>query len=249
MVADRTATLSRFRVGLGADLRTFLREPLHLVLLPVLPPVVIETYGRAMASFPRMPFMETLPATLGRINGALFAAAVLAGVVGLFQAISAGRADRRLAVCGYSRTTLFLARVTLTVVIGLVGAGIGLAALARAVTIEAPVLAFGALATAVVSYGLIGMVIGAVSSRPLEGSLVLVFVADVDDALASGMLDAETPITEFLPLHYPHRLFTAAVTEGGMPTADALAAGGYALVLFAVTALVYLLTTDPGGAS
>jgi len=235
----------RIATGLGAHVREFLREPVHVVLLVALPPLVVEGYGRAMASFPAFPFMEAVPGTLGRVNGAVFAAAFLAGLVGLFQVVSAAQADDRLAVCGYSRPELFCSRLGTVLAVSLVSAAVSFGALWWQVSVAAPAAAFAALVLAALTYGLLGVLIGTLLPRELEGSLVLVFVADFDDFLASGIVNVDSPVVNLLPLHYPHALFRGAVLDGTVATGDVLAGVAYFAGLFAlVLAAVVLL---PGG--
>jgi len=238
-LADRSRS-ERLAVGVGAHVRQFLREPVHVVLLLVLPPLVVEGYGRAMASFPEFPYMTTVPATLGRVNGAVFAAAFLAGLIGLFQVVSAVQADGRLAVCGFSRAELFGSRLGTVLAVSVGSAAVTFAVLWWRVSVAAPVAAFGALVLAALTYGLLGVLIGTVLPRELEGSLVLVFVADFDDFLASGIVDVDSPVVNFLPLHYPHAVFRAAVLDGSVPIEDALAGVAYLAVLFVLVLAAYV---------
>ena len=237
-------TGARLVAGTAAHVRAFVRHPLHLVFLVVLPPVVIEVYGMAMASFPEVPFVETLPATMGRINGAVFATAFLAGLIGLFQVISAREADSRLQLAGFRHWELFLTRLATIVAVSLVAAAAAFAVLAGQVDVAAPVAALAALALAGLLYGLLGVLLGAVVPKELEGSLLLVFVADFDDFLASGLANVDSPLLQLLPLHYPHELFTAAVTDGAIATGDALAALAYLGAAFVAVLLTYVVLTD-----
>jgi hypothetical protein len=204
-----------------------------------MPPLVVEGYGRAMSSFPEMPFVSTIPATLGRVNGAVFAAAFLAGLIGLFQVVAARRADDRLAICGFDRATLLASRLGAVLAAALAGAVVTFAALRWQVTPEAPLVALGALVLAGATYGLLGILLGAVLPRELEGSLALVFVADLDTFLASGLVDVDTALVRALPLHYPHELFRAAVLEGSVATADLRGAVASLAVLLVAVLLVY----------
>ncbi|MFC7196590.1 hypothetical protein ACFQL4_21340 [Halosimplex aquaticum] len=150
----------RLSVGVAAHVREFLREPVHVVLLLALPPLVVEGYGRAMASFPALPHLTAVPATLGRVNGAVFAAAFLAGLIGLFQVVSAVQADGRLAVCGFSRADLFVSRLGTVLAVSACSAAVTFAALWWRVDVAAPTAAFGALVLAALTYGLIGVLVG-----------------------------------------------------------------------------------------
>jgi ABC-2 type transport system permease protein len=233
----------RLLTGVSANLRAFLREPFHLVVLFVLPPVVVILYGRAMQSLPEMPFMSALPETLGYLNGAMFAAAFLAGLVGLFQIIATRQSDHRLIVAGFGRGELFLSRLGTIVTVSLAAALASFGVFVLQVTPEAAAPAFAALVLAAFIYSLLGVLIGTVVPRELEGSLVLVFLADMDDALASGIVDVDTTLTQFTPLYYPHTLFSDAVLEGTVATGDVVGGISYALVLLVAVVVIYAHTT------
>lgn len=239
--------VERLKVGVAATVRSFVREPVQVAVLLVLPVLVIEGYGYAMQAFPEFPFMQTVPETMGRLNGAVYAVAFLAAILGLFQVISALQADERLQLCGYSRAELFVTRLATVVGASLLVAAVSLAVLSWNVTIEAPAAAFGALAAAALTYGLIGMLVGAVLPRALEGSLVLVFLIDADDFLSSGMLDIDSGLLELFPLYHPHGMFQSAVFDGSLATSDALTTGAYLLVLLGVVAAAYVSLTGNGG--
>jgi len=241
------ARRERFTLGLTTSLKEFLRQPLQVVLLLALPPLVVEAYGQAMASFPALPFMGSMPATLGRINGAVFAAAFLAGLVGLFQVIAAVEADERLELAGFGRLELFARRLGTVLVVSLLAAGTSLAALLWQVDVAAPLAAYGALALAAGLYGLLGMLIGVALPRELEGSLVLVFLADSDDVLASGLANIDAPLTDLTPLHYPHAIFSAAVTDGSVASGDVTGGLAYLAVLGVAALAVYSVSLGQGG--
>lgn len=238
----------RVRVGVGTQVRAFVRSPTDVALLVVLPVVVVEGYGAAMSAFPQLPFVDVASMTrLGRINGAVFAVAVFAAVLGLFQVIGALQADRRLRLAGYARAELFAARLATVALGSLVVSAAALAVLARTVDPAAPLVAYGALLVAALIYGLIGMLVGAALPRPLEGSLLVVFVVDFDDFLSSGILDVEADVLRLLPLHYPHELLRDAVLSGSVATGDAVAGVAYLLAVLAVVLVLYVRLTGGGG--
>jgi hypothetical protein len=241
------ARARRLAVGLSSAVREFRREPVNLALLVALPPLVVVGYGSIMSSFPELPGMGRAPETLGAVAGTLFVAAFLPGVIGLFQVISARRADERLSLVGFPRGTLFLTRLSTVAAASLLTAGISLAVLTTRTDVASLPAAFGTLAVVGVLYGLVGMLIGAVLPRELEGSLVLVFVADIDEALASGIVETDAAFVKLLPLHYPHELFAAAVDGSAIATGDALATGAYVTVLGLVALGAYTMLTGEGG--
>lgn len=237
----------RLRAGTSAHVREFVRRPLHVLFLVALPPLVIEVYGMAMAAFPTLPMLSAPPTTMGRINGAVFAAAFLAGLIGLFQVISAAQADDRLRLAGFRRAELFASRLAVILAVSVLATGAAFVVLSRSVSVEAPLLAVGALLLGSLLYGLLGILVGAVAPGELEGSLVLVFVADFDDFLSSGMVNVDSPVVNLTPLHFPHSLFTDAVQTGTVETGEVLGGLAYLVVLFALSLAVYVRTTGRGG--
>jgi hypothetical protein len=241
------STAARLRAGTSAHLREFVRRPLHVLFLVVLPPVVIEVYGMAMATFPDLGFFSAPPATMGRINGAVFAAAFLAGLVGLFQVRSAAKADERLRLSGFRRAELFCSRLAVILAVSLLATLTAYAVLVQSVPVEAPLVAGGALLLGSLCYGLIGILIGAVVPGELEGSLVLVFLADFDDVLSSGLVEIDSAVVNYTPLHYPHTLFTDAVQSGTVATGDVGGGLAYLAVLSVLSLAVYVRATGAGG--
>jgi ABC-2 type transport system permease protein len=236
--------MSQFATGVRAHTTAFVRKPLNLVLLVVLPLVVIVFYGEAMEAFSALPMMSALGGdlgTIGRLTGALFATAFLTGIIGLFQVISARRGDERLVLCGFSRSTLLATRLVTVIGASALTAGVSLFVLSMTVPVSAPLVSFGALFVGGVSYGLLGMLVGALLPRELEGSLVLVFLVDIDDALSSGMfIESSATIPKLFPLYRPHAMLETAVLDGTVATDHALGAVIYLLVLAVLVFVVYI---------
>ncbi|WP_436909820.1 hypothetical protein [Halosimplex marinum] len=243
--------VNRTVAGIRASARSFVREPFTVALLVVLPALSVQIYGVGMGQFPDVGIFAVSGsvATVGRVTGAVFATAALAGVLGLFQMISARHADRRLAICGFRGVELVAARfATVAVASAVVGVVSTLALAARVDDpIGAPVAAFAGLALAGGVYGLLGIVVGSVLPRELEGSLLLVVLADVDNVFASGLFAIEDSITQFAPLAHPHAIVTRAVVDGSLATDHLLPALAY-LTLFAVPSVVaYTYQVESGG--
>lgn len=236
----------RAATGTAARLREFARQPTTLALLVLLPPVVIEVYGVALESFPELPATGMDPATAGRMTGTLFAVAFLAGLIGLFQVISARNGDERLALCGFPRSTLLVTRIVTLLVVAGIGTIIAFSVFAWRVDVAAPALAFGVLAAAGLLYGLIGVLVGTLLPRELEGSLVLVFMADLDNVLSSGLFDIGAA-AEFAPLYHPHELFTTAVLEGEVAAGHLVPMATYVAVLLVAAFVAYTDVTGNGG--
>lgn len=221
---------SRFVTGVRSHGRGFLRERVNVVLLVVLPVVLIEGFGSAMGSVPDLPFMKTVPANQGRMLGALFSTAFVTGLLGLFQIVSAQRADRRLVATGFSAGMLLATRLATVAGFGLLVAAVSFAVLVASLSLAAPVLAFASLVLAGVTYGLLGVLIGAIAPDELTGSLVLVFVADTDGFLGVG-LENPVAVKQFFPLHYSQTLFESAALDGAVVTENVVGGLVYAGVL------------------
>jgi hypothetical protein len=242
----REVSEMRLVVGTNARLAEFARQRLTLTLLVVLPPLVIELYGVAIASFPALPGAGETPETVGRITGTLFAVAFLAGLIGLFQVLSARDGDERLTLCGYPRHTLLVTRLVTLLAVAGAGTTVAFAVLVWRVDVAAPGLAFVVLLLAGVLYGLIGIVVGTILPKELEGSLILVFLADLDNALSSGLFDVG-PLATIAPLHHPHELLRAAVLDGTLGDGHLLPAIGSLLVVCLLAVGTYTDVTGVGG--
>lgn len=230
-----------------AHAKGVLREPTTLALLTLLPPFVVLLYGAAMASFPDAILREASATEYGRIGGALFATAFLSGLVGLFGTVSAARADRYLSFAGYSPGVLFVTRVVVAVGVAAVAAGVSMATLSAVGTsVAGPIRAYAVLVLAGLTYGLLGVVVGALLPRELEGSLVLVFLADMDSFLSGDVLRLNTDLVTFLPLHRPHALFLAAITDGTLPVDTVLPALAYSAALAVAAGLAYAAAIGRG---
>lgn len=251
--------MSAFATGTRLRLTELARQPFTLALLAILPPAVVEMYGVALASFPDLPGLGADAATTGRMTGALFAVAFLAGLVGLFQVISARRGDERLAIAGFPRWVALATRLVTVLVVAVAGAAVAFAVLAYRVEVAQPALAFGVLVGAALVYGLLGVVVGTLLPRELEGSLALVFVADLDNALSSGLFPVDAAVslpavgevtaTDLVPLYHPHELFAAAVLDGELATEHLAPVAGWLAILLVVAFVAYSYSAGdgPGG--
>lgn len=237
--------------GIQAGTRSFIREPFTVVLLIVLPALSIQIYGVSMGQFPEVGFFQTTASltTTGQITGAVFATGALAGVLGLFQMISARTADRRLAICGFRGVELVGARFATVAAASVVVSVVATLSLTVLVddSVGAPFGVFLGLVLASGIYGLLGIVIGSVLPRELEGSLLLVILADVDNIFASGLFGIEESITRFAPLSHPHNIVTQAVVDGSLATEHLAPAIGHLSLFVLLSIVVYTYQIESGG--
>lgn len=235
--------------GIRASARSFFRKPFNIVLLILLPALSIKLYGTSLAQFPEFEFLRTSAslAITGRITGAVFATGALAGVLGLFQIISARDADRRLSICGFPPTDLLISRFVTLIGISVIIAGVSTITLLVLVAepIGAPAFVFVGLILGSVIYAMLGILVGTVLPRELEGSLVLVILADMDNVLASGIFQIDQSITRYSPLSYPHDIVTQAVVDGTFAHEQVLPALAFVAVFGVLAVTAYSWTVEP----
>lgn len=245
----RANTIERGVEGVRLNVSTFVRTPLNVVLAIVLPIVVIEGWGRSMAGLPDMPTIEAIPLSFGRLLGGVFGVAIIAGLLGLVQMMSAREADRRLVQSGFPARTLLATRLVTLGAVTIVVAAVNFAVLQWTVGSEAPLLTFSFLALAGFVYASIGALVGAVLPRLFEGSLAVVFLAMMDAFLGGDSpLAADVPdFVEFFPLFHPKELLRAATFEGSYATGDLVFVLAYILVLVAIVIVLFDRTMRTDG--
>lgn len=233
--------MNRLVQGVRANVGMFLRSPLNVVLALSLPLLVIEAWGQAMAGLPAMPTVEAIPLEMGRLLGAIFGVAIIAGLLGLVQMISARSADRRLVQTGYPALTLLATRLSTLAAITIGVAAVTWVALLALLSPAAPLLTFGFLALAGLVYAFLGALVGAILPRPFEGSLVVVFLAMMDAFLAGdGPLAADVPgFVNYFPLYHPKELLRGAVFEGTFATGDLAFVAAYVGVLLLIVTIAF----------
>ncbi|MGK2877604.1 MAG: hypothetical protein ACSLFF_03355 [Solirubrobacterales bacterium] len=124
--------------------------------------------------------------------GAGWAAALVSGAVGFFQASSSRGADLRLALAGRGATHLAIDRISASVLTAAIAACAAFAALIAVDSVQHPLhAAFGVAAFALTYLG-IGVLVGSTGLPALEGSLVVTFVFLLD-AFAGPAMSGDAP--------------------------------------------------------
>lgn len=241
--------LGRYGAGIRTSALSVVRDPLTVALLVALPAASIHVFGVAYGQFPEFGFLrlEAPLATAARVTGATFATGSLAGVLGLFQLISARDADRRLSISGFPALDLLVSRFVTLVAMSLVIAGVSTVTLVQllAAPVASPLLVFAGLTLVGVVYAMLGMLVGAVLPRALEGSLVLVIFADMDNVVASGIFPIQDRVTRLSPTAHGHEVVTRAVLDGELATGELLPALTILALLGGLALLAYTRTVGP----
>ncbi|MFI6567186.1 ABC transporter permease [Streptomyces sp. NPDC050534] len=211
--------LSRFALATGFALTEHGRNRFAMVLVVLFVPLwTTLTYLVA----PDTPAPMQLHATgerlsprgneLTEISGALNAITLITGFMMFAATFSGSRFDRRLAVAGYPRLHLVLAKVTALALISAVVAAYATAVTCLAWTPRQPLLLAAALFSAGFVYGALGVGFGSVLRREVEGMFAIVMTSVIDLALQNPVSSsgADSPVMRYLPSYGAMQASTAA---------------------------------------
>ncbi|MEV6946802.1 ABC transporter permease [Streptomyces sp. NPDC051172] len=238
--------LNLFTTATRYDLIEHARNRFAMLLvvffIPTWVSLVYLTIPRRAAPFHLVATGERLaPAgnELTQITGALNAVTLVTGFMMFAATFTGGRFDRRLAMAGYPRTHLVLAKAASMILASALLAAYATEAMCIAWTPKQPCLLAAALFCAALTYGAMGVVFGSLLRREVEGMFALVMTSVIDVALQNPMVSsgADNPLTRLLPTYGSVQAATAA----GFSTTSAPAYLALQLLWFAATALLGLL--------
>jgi hypothetical protein len=127
-----------------------------------------------------------------QITGAINAVTLITGFMMFAVTFNGGRFDRRLAMAGYPRIHLILAKTTsLTLASGTIAA-YATAVISAAWSPRQPVQLAAALFCGAMTYGALGVVFGSLLRREVEGMFALVMTSLVDVGLQSPLASGGT---------------------------------------------------------
>lgn len=211
--------MTRFALATGFALIEHGRNRFAMVLVTLFVPLWTTLAYLAM---PDTPARMRLRATgqmlaphgneLTEISGALNAVTLITGFMMFAATFSGNRFDRRLAMAGYPRTHLVLAKVTALALISAAVAGYATAVTCLVWTPRQPLLLAAALFSAGLTYGALGVGFGSVLRREVEGMFAIVMTSIIDLALQNPVTSsgADTPVVRYLPSYGAMQAGTAA---------------------------------------
>ncbi|KPI15924.1 hypothetical protein OV450_8158 [Actinobacteria bacterium OV450] len=140
---------------------------------------------------------------VAQIAGALNVVAILAGFMMFAATFTSGGFDRRLAMGGYPRTHLALAKATALTIAATVLSAYAAVIIRLHWTPHQPVALGVALFSAALTYGFIGVALGSVLRRDVEGMFVITIVSAIDITLQNPTMTDNTnaPLMSYLPAH------------------------------------------------
>lgn len=181
-------------------LTEYARNRVNLVLLVVVPVVFVGIVANTMADAaqllggPAGPAVET--ATAG------WAAAFLAGIAMYFQTAASRDTDQRLVIAGLAGARLVAARLLTGFTLALLASAAALVALAVRTGIDAPARVVPGTVMSAVIYVAIGAIVGSVVHKPVNGTVVVLFVWIFDVFFGPAMGSADRPAVRWLPTHF-----------------------------------------------
>ncbi|MEU7664133.1 hypothetical protein [Streptomyces lincolnensis] len=149
---------------------------------------------------------------LTEISGALNAVTLITGFMMFAATFSGNRFDRRLAMAGYPRAHLVLAKVTALALVSAAVAAYATAVTCLVWTPRQPLLLAAALFSAGLTYGALGVGFGSVLRREVEGMFAIVMTSIIDLALQNPVTSsgADNPVMRYLPSYGAMQVSTAA---------------------------------------
>jgi ABC-2 type transport system permease protein len=242
--------VTRTRTALAATGKQFARTPVLVALLGFLPAYFVGLLGVVVPDTQVVVHLPTATVRTTLVAGvlpmlAVLAAAMVAGIAGLFLTVNTLEADGWLALAGLPARTLFVARAGALTGAAAVATIAATAVLAVHATPEQPVVFLAATLVLAVTYGLVGAVVGVFLDR-LAGVYVMLFGPAIDLFLFHSPLATDAPAWAGV---LPGRWAGVAATDAALTTSPdwaALAVGlAYldAASLLAAGAVRYALET------
>jgi hypothetical protein len=177
----------------GVFAREQLRAPFTLALLVAVPALFVMSAAGALTDFADA-LGGSLAGDAAVTLSAGWAAGLISGALGFFEAASSRGADRRLALAGLGPARVALSRIGASLLLAVVAAAAAFAALALRVDVEHPVHAAAAIVAFAFIYLGVGVIVGSLIRAPLEGSLLVTFVFLLDVFAGPGMTGGSPPL-------------------------------------------------------
>ncbi|MFE3598674.1 ABC transporter permease [Streptomyces sp. NPDC059096] len=138
---------------------------------------------------------------LTQITGALNAVTLIAGFMMFAATFTGGAFDRRLAMAGYPRFHLVLAKFSALTLVCAAIAAYATAAAGFAWSPRQPLVLAAALFCAALTYGALGVVFGSVLGREVEGMFAILMISILDVALQNPLSSSgsDSAVVRFLP--------------------------------------------------
>ncbi|WP_369173069.1 ABC transporter permease [Streptomyces sp. R28] len=218
-----------FKIATRYGLVEHARNRFAMLLVAVFLPVWVMMTGWAIA---KEPVQFRLHGTghvltaggdkITQITGALNGVTLIIGFMMFAATFSNGAFDRRLSMAGFPRVPLGLAKVACLVIASVVVCSYATAVICCFWSPRQPVLLGAALFCTAMTYGALGVALGTLLRREVEGMFAVVMISVVDlglqNPLASG--GAGSDMVRWLPSYGAMQAATAAGFSSTAPAVD-----------------------------
>ena len=218
--------------ALKATGRQYVRQPVNIALLFILPPLFVLGLSGAIATFSGV-LGGNLGQRSGSAIGALWAGSLLAASAAFFLLRGSRQADDRLLVAGLGRPVLYATHGLAGAVLGIGSGTVGFLVVLVTQNIASPIDFWLAIVAGALAYEAMGATLAFFVDDDLAGSFIIILVFMLDAFVAGPLGGAEGFWPNLFPLHHPSQIAVdAALTEG----VDRLRYGWAAIYLLVVLA-------------
>lgn len=229
----------------------YVRQRLNLVLLLTIPVLFV---GLAFFVLPNQTLpVEFFEGSFGyrvivsrrELAGAfisLEAATLVSGVSGLFLITSSREADRRLVLCGYRAATVVLSRLLLLLLVVVVIAALSVGVVLLNFQPKNPPAYFLSVLSGAAIYGSVGVLVGAIIRRVIEGSYIMFFMPILDTVILNSSMYSSALDKWWIrlsPAYFPARLLERSAFTYGSPLDFALPILLYLSVIWLLAAVTF----------
>lgn len=220
-----------------ANARQYVRQPVNLVLLALLPPLFIVAMSSAISTF-----SDVIGGNLGERAGTglagLWAASLLAGAATFFILRTSVRADGRLIAAGLRPSSLALAHATTAATLAVATTSVSFAMLMFTQEVAEPACLFAAIFLAALIYAALGAGLAWFIEDDMEGSFVIILVFMLDAFVGGPLGGGEGFFAGLFPVHFPSEIAVASMLGTSYQGEWFAWAGIYLLVLASLSPLV-----------
>ena len=243
--------LNKFRLAAIMGAKQFLRTPLFLVLMVILPVVfIIGAFLRTpdapfLVAVPEGGLRLAMPVGMIDLHGAVMVpmtVAFLTGLAGMFVMLGARQGDHRLVVAGYSPEMLLGVRLLLITAIGLLITAVSVGVTLLFFRPEQPGLFFAVNLVQALQYGFLGAIAGTFLSA-ISGTYLMFFFPMIDAGIIQNPMFGRESVdlwVKFLPGYLPTEALMDVSFSARFDTAGTVAlALGYLLAIGLVAAVLF----------
>ncbi len=179
----------------------YVRRPVNIVLLIFVPLIFVILSAGAIIDFAKA---VGFVGAAGKLSAptAGWAASFLAGIAGFYQILNSRDADKRLALSGMGVHRIVISRIFSGLLLSLLAALASISALAIKSEIVDPLRIITGTLLSVIIYLGIGVAVGSVAKREINGSLIVIFIWMFDVFLGPAMAGGKIWITRLFPSHF-----------------------------------------------